>query len=153
MVGNKQELAGAMFWSKANKVETSRISIADQVACEAEEIYRHGQHHCAEAVLLAIRAHFRPDVSEEVVRMAAGFGGGSGVGCLCGAVSGGTMALGLVLQDDKRRVRKLTRELHRWFTQEYGTTCCKVTLERHGKICPVLTGRVAGKVAEMLSKG
>ena len=80
-----------------------------------------------------------------------GFGGGSGAGCICGAVAGGTMALGLVLQDDKKQVKDLTRELHTWFKDEYGATCCKVILQTHKKICPELTGRVAGKVAELLT--
>ena len=119
-----------MFWSKTKKVETAYIvSIADKVAGEAEEIYRLGKHHCAEAVLMAIRANFRPDVSEEVVLMASGFWRRVRQWLHMRRNFGGTMALGLVLQDDKRRVRKLTRELHSWFREIYGITCCKVILE------------------------
>lgn len=140
-----------MFWSKAKEVESTSESIAEQVAGEAEALYRSGKMHCAEAVLAAIRNSFRPDLPADVVRLAAGFGGGSGVGCICGAVSGGTMALGLVLADDPLLVKKLTRDLHHWFKEEYGPTCCKVILQTHGKVCPTLTGRVAGKVAKMLA--
>jgi C_GCAxxG_C_C family probable redox protein len=140
-----------MFRSKAKAAETTSKSIAEQVAGEAEELYRSGKMHCAEAVLAAIKNSFRPDFPADVVRLAAGFGGGSGVGCTCGAVSGGTMALGLVLADDPRQVKKLTRDLHKWFKEEYGSTCCRVILETHGKVCPTLTGKLAGKVAEMLT--
>jgi C_GCAxxG_C_C family probable redox protein len=140
-----------MFWSKTKAVESTSESIAEQVAGEAEALYRSGKMHCAEAVLAAVQSNFRPDSPAEMVRLAAGFGGGSGVGCICGAVSGGTMALGLVLEDDPRRVKKLTQDLHRWFKEEYGPTCCKVILQTHGKVCPTLTGRVAGKVAAMLT--
>jgi C_GCAxxG_C_C family probable redox protein len=140
-----------MFWSKVKAAQTTSESIAEQIAGEAEALYLSGKMHCAEAVLAAIKNSFRPDLSSDVVRLAAGFGGGSGVGCICGAVSGGTMALGLVLADDPRRVKKLTRDLHTWFKQEYGPTCCRVILETHGKVCPTLTGMVAGKVAEMLA--
>ena len=142
-----------MFWSKAKTAKTTGETIAEQVAAEAEELYRSGEMHCAEAVVAAVRTNFRPDVPAEVVRLAAGFGGGSGAGCICGAVSGGTMALGLVLQDDPKLVKKLTRNLHQWFKEEYGPTCCKVILQTHGKVCPTLTGKVAGKVAEMLKAG
>ena len=139
-----------MFWSK-EAPETVGEGKADKVAIEAEGLYRSGKMHCAEAVLAAIRNAFAPEVSEDVVRMAAGFGGGSGTGCLCGAVSGATMALGMVLPGEKKRVSALTKELHRWFKGEYGATCCKLILQSHGKPCPELTGKVAGKVAEMLT--
>jgi C_GCAxxG_C_C family probable redox protein len=85
-----------------------------------------------------------------MVRLAAGFGGGSGAGCICGAVVGGTMAFGLIFADDRKRVQWLTKELHRWFKDAYGATCCKVILQTHKKICYELTGKVAGRVAEMV---
>ena len=50
--------------------------------------------------------------------------GGSGSGCICGAVSGGTVGLGLILKD-KKGIIHLTRELHTWFKRKYGVTCCK----------------------------
>ena len=139
-----------MFWSK-EAPETVGEGKADKVAIEAEGLYRSGKMHCAEAVLAAVRNAFAPGVSEDVVRMAAGFGGGSGTGCICGAVSGATMALGMVLPGEKKRVSALTKELHRWFKGEYGATCCKLILQSHGKPCPELTGKVAGKVAAMLT--
>jgi len=87
-----------------------------------------------------------------VVRLAAGFGGGSGSGCVCGAVAGGTMAFGLVLQGDKKATSALTRELHRWFKAEYGATCCKVLTANGKSRCLGLTANVAGKVAELLQQ-
>ena len=142
-----------MFWSKKEAAGAAGESLADKVAVEAEGFYRSGKMHCAEAVLMAIRNNFRPEIPGEVIQMASGFGGGSGSGCLCGAVSGGTMALGLVLKEDKKRVSRATRELHRWFKGEYGATCCKLILQNHGKQCAELTGRVAEKVAELLTSG
>ncbi|HTP66337.1 MAG TPA: C-GCAxxG-C-C family protein [Geobacteraceae bacterium] len=123
---------------------------ADKVAAEAEACYRSGRMHCAEAVLAAVVRNYMPEAGEEIARLAAGFGGGSGAGCICGAVVGGTMAFGLVSGEDRNRVKRLTRELHRWFRAEYGETCCRVILKTHDKKCFELTGRVAGKVAELL---
>ena len=115
-----------MFWSKSKTDEVAVEGVVGKVAAEAEGMYRSGKMHCAEAVLAAVKNNFAPTVADEVVRLAAGFGGGSGSGCLCGAVAGGTIAIGLVLQDDKKRVMALTRELHKWFKEQYGATCCKI---------------------------
>jgi len=145
-----------MFWLKPkneeqNNEESPGDARVERVAVAAEGYYRSGRMHCAEAVLLAVRNEFAPEVPDAVVQVASGFGGGSASGCLCGAVAGATMALGVVLEEDKRRVKLLTHELHKWFKEEYGATCCKVILQTHKKICPELTGKVAGKVAEMLT--
>ena len=126
------------------------IALAERCRQQAEALYRSGTHHCAEAVMEAIRSNFAPDVPEAVVGTVSGFGGGSGTGCICGAVSGGTVAIGLVLHE-KKTVTHLTRELHTWFKEKYGVTCCKTIRQTHKGVCPVLTGEVAGKIAEMLA--
>jgi len=124
--------------------------VAARVGAKADALFRTGKMNCAEAVLSSVRERFVPDAPEYLARVACGFGGGSASGCLCGAVSGGTMAFGLVLNGEKKAVTKLTRELHSWFKQEFGTTCCR-TLTINGKSgCQNLTARVAGKVAELL---
>ncbi len=140
-----------MFWSKKETTEVAGESTAERVAIEAEGFYRSGKMHCAEAVLMAVQNHSCPDAPPEVFHLAAGFGGGSGAGCICGAVAGGTMAFGLALPDDKKRVKELTKELHHWFKEESGALCCRVLTAKGGKSgCPLITGRVAGKVAELL---
>ncbi|GAB7025716.1 C-GCAxxG-C-C family protein [Geotalea toluenoxydans] len=139
-----------MFWSKQKKDEIEVEGVVGKVAAEAEGLFRSGKMHCAEAVLAAIRSNFAPQIPEAVVRMASGFGGGSGSGCVCGAVAGGTIALALVLQEDKKQISSLTKELHKWFKEQYGATCCKVITQKDKGGCPLLTGNVAGKVAEML---
>jgi C_GCAxxG_C_C family probable redox protein len=139
-----------MFWARNTAEKNNGESVSQQVAAEAEKFYRSGKMHCAEAVLAAVKNEFASALPDDVVRLAAGFGGGSGAGCICGAVSGGTMALGLVVQGDKKAVAALTRELHEWFKKEYGATCCKI-LTAHGKKgCVNLTSTVAGKVAQLL---
>lgn len=140
-----------MFWSKQKTKEIEGDGLAGKVALEAEGLYRSGRMHCAEAVLAAIKNNFAPELPDEVVQMAAGFGGGSGSGCICGAVSGGTIALGLVLKTDKKRISANTRELHKWFKEQYGATCCKIVTQKGKGGCAILTGTVAGKVAELLA--
>ena len=140
-----------MFWSKKVKPSSESLDLAAQCQAEAEELYRSGKYHCAEAVLEVARRHFAPEMPESIVGTVSGFGGGSSSGCICGAVSGGTVALGLVLADKKETTR-LTKELHTWFKEKYGVTCCKTIRQTHKGACPVLTGEVAGKVAEMLRR-
>ncbi|WP_298269752.1 C-GCAxxG-C-C family protein [Geobacter sp.] len=139
-----------MFWQK--KDNPTAETVGEKVGMEAEGFYRSGKMHCAEAVFMAARNQFFDGMPEEIVRAAAGFGGGGGVGCVCGAVAGGTMAFGFALPDDKRRVKQLTKGLHDWFRHEYGAACCRVAMPnakgRGG--CAVLTGEVARKVAELM---
>lgn len=141
-----------MFWMKKKPQSLETLELAEQCQLEAEALYRSGKYHCAEAVMEVMRKHFSPDTPEAVVHSVSGFGGGSGSGCICGAVSGGTVALGLVLGSDKKRIAHLTRELHAWFKEKYDFTCCKIIRQNHKGVCPALTGEVAGKIAEMLSR-
>lgn len=141
-----------MFWSKQAKPSLEGEEIARLCRVEAEELYRSGKYHCAEAVMESIRRKFAAETPESVVAAVSGFGGGSGSGCICGAVSGGTVALGLVL-NDKKQTTHLTRELHSWFKGKYGVTCCSIIRKENDKgVCPILTGEVAGKIAEMLAR-
>ncbi len=140
-----------MFWSKKKKLSGEDLELAERCRAEAEQLYRSGKYHCAEAVLEVVRRHFAADLPESIVGTVSGFGGGSSSGCICGAVSGGTVALGLVLAD-KKETTHLTKELHTWFKEKYGVTCCKTIRQTHKGACPVLTGEVAGKVAEMLGR-
>ena len=63
--------------------------------------------------------------------MAEAFGGGIGEsGCLCGAVSGGVMALGLLGE------KKRNGELVAAFRKEFGTTCCRGLSKDHRWLSP-----------------
>lgn len=141
-----------MFWARKVVEVIDRDEVAKLVACEAERLYRSGKMHCAEAVLASVKGHFAPEIPDQVVRLAAGFGGGSGAGCICGAVAGGTMALGLVADLDKKGAAAMTRELHLWFKKEHGATCCKILTAKGKGGCLTLTVGVAGKVAELLQE-
>jgi C_GCAxxG_C_C family probable redox protein len=138
-----------MFWLK-KKTEEDSNDVAERVALEAERLYRTGKMHCAEAVLAAVKQTFAPQIPDQVIQLAGGFGAGSGVGCICGAVSGGTMAIGLAMNGDKKGVTTMTRELHLWFKEENQATCCKILTAKGKSGCVKLTSSVAGKAAELL---
>jgi C_GCAxxG_C_C family probable redox protein len=91
--------------------------------------FDHG-HNCAEAVLRT----FADDVGAgDTVRLATGFGGGMGRdGSVCGALTGGVMALGLWLgrlepEDEAAsdRCAVAVQELRRRFVEACGDTDCR----------------------------
>ena len=140
------------------------VSVA-KIAKDAEDLFR-GGFFCSEAAVSSIRSNFEMDVPEEVIAMASGFPIGIGRSkCLCGAVSGGVMAIGLVfgrtVQKDPQveQTLALSKELHDWFKAANGKNalCCRILTKEfdmgageHKEQCIRFTGLVAGKVAEMI---
>ena len=140
------------------------VSVA-KIAKDAEDLFR-GGFFCSEAVVSSIRSNFEMDVPEEVIAMASGVPIGIGRSkCLCGAVSGGVMAIGLVfgrtVQKDPQveQTLLLSKELHDWFKEANGKNalCCRILTKEfdmgageHKEQCIRFTGLVAGKVAEMI---
>ena len=141
-----------MFWLRKNVAENVEgATVSERVSTEAEGFFRSGKMHCAEAVLAAVKNEFLPEAGDEVLSLASGFGHGSGAGCVCGAVAGGSMAIGLVVRD-RKVAAALTKELHHWFKEQYRVTCCKTLTVNGRKGCVEFTANTAGKVAELLEK-
>ncbi len=129
---------------------------------DAEDLFR-GGFFCSEAVMSSIRSNFDLDVPESVIAMASGFPVGIGRSkCLCGAVSGGVMALGLFFGRTKQgdpKVEKnlaVAKELHDYFKVANGKNalCCRILTKEfdmgqgeHKEQCIHYTGLVAEKVA------
>lgn len=135
---------------------------------DAENNYR-GGFFCCEALMQAIRDNFELDVPEEVIAMSSGMSVGAGrSGCMCGALNGGILALGMFFgrtepkgpQDPKVvKCMQLTNELHDWFREANGkkAVCCRVLTREfdmgkgeHKPQCIRFTGMCAGKVAEII---
>ena len=142
----------------------------ESVRKRAEDLYREG-FFCCEAVVSAIRSEFEVDVPEEVIAMASGMSVGVGrSGCLCGAVNGGVLALGMFFgrteplgphDPSVNYLMNLTNELHTWFRDNNGkhSTCCRVLTREfdmgqgeHKEQCIRFTGMCAFKVAEILCR-
>jgi C_GCAxxG_C_C family probable redox protein len=92
--------------------------------------------NCAQTVLLA----FREDMGlteEEVMGLGLGFGGGiARTGQLCGAVSGGVMALGMVCSramedpaDAKELTIRVVTQFMEDFREAFGTLYCNQLLD------------------------
>jgi C_GCAxxG_C_C family probable redox protein len=139
-----------------------------QVQHDAEEFYR-GGFFCCEALMASVKKNFELDVPDEVIAMSSGMSVGVGrSGCMCGALNGGILALGLFFgrtepngpKDPKvNKCMELTNELHSWFRENNGknSVCCRVLTKEfdmskgeHKEQCIRFTGLCALKVAEIV---
>ena len=144
----------------------TKEEILDRVQKYAEELFRSGTYYCSEAVVHTINEILNKPYPEEVVKLASGFPIGMGkAGCLCGAVSGGQMALGMVYgrvegEPMKDIMFEKSKALHDYIREEYHSTCCRVITrqwqgddfksEGRKKHCITITGKVARWVANEL---
>lgn len=145
----------------------NQVSI-NKIATDAEDYFREG-YFCCEAMMASIRDNFELDVPKEVIAMSSGMAVGAGrSGCICGALNGGILALGLFFgrteqngPKDPRVVKcmEVTNELHGWFKEASGknSVCCRVLTKEfdmgkgeHKEQCIDYTGLCAGKVAEIV---
>lgn len=128
----------------------TRAAAQTENCAEQAGILYDGGYNCAQAVLQATTGRSDP----ELLAMAKAFGGGIGEsGCLCGAVTGGVMALGL-LGKGKRNA-----ELVAAFRSEFRTTCCRALTKdyrwlsrEHKANCRQLTVATAGMVEQLLKR-
>lgn len=128
----------------------------------AEDYFRRGDYFCSEAVITTINNALGQPFDPSIVKMASGFPIGIGKSkCLCGAVSGGVMALGLAYGREEPGAEMPdsfpnNAELHNYIINTYGSTCCRVLTkdfdnfqsEARAKHCIQITGEVAAWVME-----
>lgn len=132
----------------------------------AEDYYRNGDFYCSEAVVKTIIDEFQIDVSEDVIKMASGFPVGMGsMGCTCGALTGGVMAIGLVYgrsqgKDPKvNKAMELSAKLYQIFCERHKVSCCKVLTRgmekgspEHMEQCIAFTGEMAYEAAKIIAE-
>jgi C_GCAxxG_C_C family probable redox protein len=157
------------IFSKSDDMEAATPERIDELAelagRRAENYFQEHRLSCSEAVLLVLNSGFGGDLSaDQTLRLGSGFGGGVGdSGCVCGALSGGVMALGLFLGPacpnglGKRAFRQLVAAYHDAFREESGSVCCRDLIadfrkDRKGQIlsCRGLTGRCTGAAARLI---
>ncbi len=78
-------------------------------------------YNCAQSVLLPFAEVFGMS-EEDVMRIAVHFGAGMKMGSVCGAVTGGLMALGLAGVDSAQAANEFTRKIR---TNHEGMLDCK----------------------------
>ena len=130
----------------------------------AENLFQTKKLLCSEAILVSLNQGLGGGLTEDqAIALASGFTIGLGEsGCLCGAVSGGVMALGLLLGKDRtyarrKEIREAAAELHNRFKELHRSTCCRVLTKSvkddskaHFQQCTELTGEGAEIAARMI---
>lgn len=118
--------------------------------------------HCAEAVAAAITEVFHPESAPSICKMATGFGGGIGGSKteVCGALSGGLVALGSLFgrtdpNESRDYIYKLATEYKQRFHDHFGSTNCRAILDSFGNndpkpMCRQLTAEAAGILYDLL---
>lgn len=151
---------------QVNTKDFTKEELLDRVQSEAEQLFRSGTYFCSEAVVQTINELLGKPFDPSVVKLASGFPIGMGkAGCLCGAVSGGQMALGMAYgrvegEPMKDKMFQLSKGLHDYIKDEYKSTCCRVITkewtgdnfksEGRKNHCIKITGKVARWVANKL---
>jgi phosphosulfolactate phosphohydrolase-like enzyme len=60
-------------------------SVLTKIRAQAESYYANGDFYCSEAIVKVIKDQFKPDLSDDVIKMASGYLVGiGGSGCTCG---------------------------------------------------------------------
>lgn len=96
--------------------------------------YHDKGYNCCQSVLAAFSDKL--EISEDTaLRLGAGFGSGAGTGELCGALTGGIMALDLIAggdmgdaQGSKRRAMARSKALQQRFFDRFGALRCRELL-------------------------
>ena len=136
----------------------------------AEDSYRKG-FFCCEAVMETMKEIFKLDVSDQTIAMASAMSIGAGrSGCMCGALNGAILALGMFFgrteprgpkDPEVNQVMALSNELHNWFRDNNGkhAVCCRVLTREfdmgkgeHREQCIRLTSLAAYKLTEIIAR-
>ncbi len=139
--------------------------IIDTVRKKAEGYFERGEFFCSESVVHTINELLGWPFSKDIVKLASAFPIGLGKsGCLCGAVSGGAMALGMAYgrvhgEPMDEKMFPVSAALHNHVRDMYNSTCCRVlvkdyefTSPERKAHCVQITGEVAAWIAEALLK-
>ncbi len=137
--------------------------IAEAVRKKAEGYFERGEFFCSEAVVHTINELLGWPYDKDVVRLASAFPIGLGKsGCLCGAVSGGAMALGMAYGREhgepmREEMFPASAALHDHIRDIYKSTCCRVLVKNYEFTSPErkahcvrITGEVASWIAQRL---
>lgn len=115
--------------------------ICRRIGERAGNLFGTRQLWCSGATLVVLNQALGGGLAEElVIRLTSGLSDGmGGSGCLCGALNGGGLALGVFLGTGSlspggdQRVLQAARELHSRFKLAFGSTCCRTLVKGRGK--------------------
>ena len=111
--------------------------------------------NCAEKILYGANEVYKLGLDKQALKVASGFGGGMGIEDVCGAITGGIMAIGCFFADENTSEIKKTRDLAKMFFAKYeaemGYIDC-APLKKEYKAEEKKCGDVILKAAEILDE-
>lgn len=91
--------------------------------------------NCAEKILYGGNEAYKLGLNNETLKMSAGFGGGMGIGSVCGALSASIMILGILFVQnnahESTRIKDLTKELLSKYEEAMGEIDCAPLVKAH----------------------
>lgn len=84
--------------------------------------------NCAECIMYAANEEYNLSLSEQTLKVMAGFGGGMATGDICGVITGAVGVIGIMFTEvsghKSPRVREMTREFINRFNEKLGYIKC-----------------------------
>lgn len=119
--------------------------------------------NCAESVCQAVTEAYTNEFDHVLPKVASAFGGGLGNSRqeLCGALSGGAMAIGLLkgrgAEEGDGEAKRMGAELRQRFLDHYGVTQCQALIDQFGEEerrpkCERLVGLIAREAVQIMGK-
>lgn len=135
-----------------NDMKSLKKKVADKI-----REYRNQKYTCSQATFLGICKTLGSDLTEEqLMDISAGFAGGIGRTFnegTCGALTVGTIALGMYLPGESEKSIALSKELFEHFKKQEGTVICGNITQKHGFTrCTGCCVCIGEKVAEILQR-
>lgn len=85
-------------------------------------------YNCAEKILYGANQAYNLGLDQRTLKLAAGFGGGMGIGIVCGSLTAAVMVLGVLFVEksahENREIKNLTQEFLMSFRREMGQINC-----------------------------
>jgi C_GCAxxG_C_C family probable redox protein len=152
---------------EAEKMKTLPVSAAELPALigeRARNLFLKRRMYCSEAVLVTLNQALGGSLDEyQALALAAPFSEGIGKsGCMCGAVGGALMALGLFIggtNPERRRsaVQRASGEFMDRFKARFGSSCCRILTKKNEAAfdssaarCSAITAQAAALAAGMI---
>jgi C_GCAxxG_C_C family probable redox protein len=97
-----------------------------------------GKFNCCQSVIKGF-CDSRNIECDQLLSATSTFGRGLNSGCVCGALAGAELVLGLIYSKDVSIARQKSSEMHNRFKEKFKATCCRV-----------LKGKETGRCSEFV---
>lgn len=124
----------------------------------AQDYYERRELSCGEAIIKAVKDAYALPFDDSVLKLATGMAGGiGGQGCICGALSGAVMSLGMIygrseLGASADKIKALSAELYSFYEDNFSFFCCRTQLKDFEKNSPEARAHCLHMIDTMLTK-